>query len=326
MLATKTPDSFGFKSAFDRNWSSSDLSPYFDNRAANETAKRRAYWVAFCLGRCRLTGTTLEGEAQGEGLLPDAIALDAALLLAAHTESWIAAAERFALRYKAADEMDFEAREGCFELVNARVEAWAVWVAVDAVRQDVACGVAGGVSVSNAAELISSAARVVALVESFDASLQKIRNLLVVVAGTNFLSNWREIVVEPYSANIPWCLSGALEKDVDAATPAVRVDWRAVEAASLEGPVLSGDRLCRDAEEPVPPTEACPCCDYVTLRSRWNYELCRVCYWEDGDEQHWDTSLAQARANFVKYGSMYDDCDVLLCSSEERAKFEHRPR
>lgn len=55
---------------------------------------------------------------------------------------------------------------------------------------------------------------------------------------------------------------------------------------------------------------ACPCCGYLTLSSRGQFEMCYVCCWEDdGQDDHnadvvrggpnGNLSLTQARQNFV---------------------------
>jgi hypothetical protein len=59
---------------------------------------------------------------------------------------------------------------------------------------------------------------------------------------------------------------------------------------------------------------ACPCCAHLTLGERGRFEICPVCFWEDdgqGDQDasvvrggpNGDLSLAQARANFAKFGA-----------------------
>lgn len=59
---------------------------------------------------------------------------------------------------------------------------------------------------------------------------------------------------------------------------------------------------------------ACPCCGYLTLAGRGDYEICDVCFWEDdGQDEHDATvvrggpngrlSLTQARQNFERFGA-----------------------
>jgi hypothetical protein len=67
---------------------------------------------------------------------------------------------------------------------------------------------------------------------------------------------------------------------------------------------------------PIRTRVTCPCCGYLTLNSRANYEICELCNWEDDGQDNenadevWggpnsDYSLAEARANFLKYRIMY---------------------
>lgn len=50
----------------------------------------------------------------------------------------------------------------------------------------------------------------------------------------------------------------------------------------------------------------CPCCNFKTLRTTGEYEICRVCYWEDDgiilEEQYSNVnrmSLKEAKQNFI---------------------------
>jgi hypothetical protein len=65
----------------------------------------------------------------------------------------------------------------------------------------------------------------------------------------------------------------------------------------------------------------CPCCGYPTLGARGEYEICRICWWEDDGQDDADAdvfrggpnqgySLTQARENFRRFGVMYEpECD-----------------
>jgi hypothetical protein len=59
---------------------------------------------------------------------------------------------------------------------------------------------------------------------------------------------------------------------------------------------------------------ACPCCGYQTIAYRGNYDICRVCWWEDDGYDNESASaisgankisLVEGRANFLKHG-IYD--------------------
>jgi hypothetical protein len=56
----------------------------------------------------------------------------------------------------------------------------------------------------------------------------------------------------------------------------------------------------------------CPCCRYKTLHGRGQYEICKVCFWEDdGQDDHdasdvrggpnYELSLTRARENFKDF-------------------------
>jgi hypothetical protein len=58
----------------------------------------------------------------------------------------------------------------------------------------------------------------------------------------------------------------------------------------------------------------CPCCGYLTLDERGNFEICSVCFWEDDGQDDHDAglvrggpngnlSLTQARRNFAAIGA-----------------------
>ncbi len=62
----------------------------------------------------------------------------------------------------------------------------------------------------------------------------------------------------------------------------------------------------------APKTYTCPCCGYITLsESPGNYDICKICYWEDDPKQRSDPglksganihSLKEAQQNYIKYG------------------------
>jgi Cysteine-rich CPCC len=58
---------------------------------------------------------------------------------------------------------------------------------------------------------------------------------------------------------------------------------------------------------------ACPCCGYETIDGRGNYEICKICWWEDDWQDNYDAniarggpnsilSLTRARLNFLQHG------------------------
>ena len=79
----------------------------------------------------------------------------------------------------------------------------------------------------------------------------------------------------------------------------------------------------------------CPCCDYFTLETRGDFEICPICFWEDDgidfndmDEHSGPNhmTLRQGRSNFLKYGA----CDSLMVKNVlrglDKMKFKHARR
>jgi len=75
--------------------------------------------------------------------------------------------------------------------------------------------------------------------------------------------------------------------------------------------------------------ESCPCCGNRTIGERGNYEICKVCWWEDEgqDNQHseqvmggpnYEISLVMGRYNYLTYG-LYDPkrTDLMELKAEE---------
>ena len=83
------------------------------------------------------------------------------------------------------------------------------------------------------------------------------------------------------------------------------------------------------AGEPVE-LEACPCCGYRTISERGNYDICKICWWEDDgqDNKHserimggpnYGISLVMGRYNYLIYG-LYDPnrTDFMERKAEEK--------
>ncbi|MCE3202031.1 CPCC family cysteine-rich protein [Paenibacillus sonchi] len=56
---------------------------------------------------------------------------------------------------------------------------------------------------------------------------------------------------------------------------------------------------------------SCPCCEFKTLATKGEYDICPVCFWEDDgsrDPSHYSSpnhmTLAQARDNFITFGAV----------------------
>lgn len=82
--------------------------------------------------------------------------------------------------------------------------------------------------------------------------------------------------------------------------------------------------------EPVT-MESCPCCGRKTITERNEYEICRVCWWEDNGQDNRNSdivsgpngniSLTRARFNFIKTGIFDPERSDLQKSIEPKDKY-----
>ncbi|MFD7203347.1 CPCC family cysteine-rich protein [Streptomyces sp. NPDC059893] len=67
----------------------------------------------------------------------------------------------------------------------------------------------------------------------------------------------------------------------------------------------------------------CPCCGFLTLDERGNFEICDVCFWEDDGQDDHDAdrvrsgphgrlSLTEARRNFHAVGACDERCTAFV--------------
>lgn len=80
----------------------------------------------------------------------------------------------------------------------------------------------------------------------------------------------------------------------------------------------------------------CDCCDYFTLPSKGDWEICPVCYWEDdvfGLEEpdapsgaNHGLTLREAKANFELLGACCESMRIHVLPAEARARFRRVPR
>lgn len=161
-----------------------------------------AYRIAAILGECRLFGVSL-GEF--DGTLPIGIALAAAQYYGRRLADWRGNARQLARCWEETDG-EVEGKELVLQLLEARMEAWAVLVALDEAYQD-----ALDDSSPHCTELREMVDRLVDEVELLDEELRRDQDLLSLAAGTELLANWRRLLVEPYRLLLPWWLDGTLE-------------------------------------------------------------------------------------------------------------------
>lgn len=65
----------------------------------------------------------------------------------------------------------------------------------------------------------------------------------------------------------------------------------------------------------------CPCCEFKTLPTKGEYDICPVCFWEDDgntDSYYYSSpnhmTLAQARENFIEFGAVSESSLRFLTS------------
>jgi hypothetical protein len=166
-----------------------------------EPVRRAAYWLAVVLGNCRLRELDL-GESDGS--LPVPIALAAGRRLAALLEQWGKDAGRLEERLQGATEP--EANDACFDLLEARMEAWAAFVAIDeAYQARLARRQPGQVAFVDLME------KLLDRIEGLDRRMKGQVDLLSLVAQYPLLDNWKRSLGPTYAQVLPWWLDGTLE-------------------------------------------------------------------------------------------------------------------
>lgn len=79
----------------------------------------------------------------------------------------------------------------------------------------------------------------------------------------------------------------------------------------------------------------CPACDYFTLSTRGEYDICPICFWEDDglDLDKIDQvsgpnhlTLREARHNFRSIGACRQDMLPHVLDEGSRSRFRHSPR
>jgi hypothetical protein len=162
-----------------------------------------AYRAAVAWGRSRLFGVVL-GDWDGVLALP--IARAAARRLTEGLRRLRLRAEKLPEFWDQAND-DIEAREECLSLLEGRMEAWAVFVALDEAELDAVVN-----SLAGCSELADECRLAQGELAPTDDALLRHKDFLSVAAGTELLANWRRLLVEPYRLSLPWWLDGSLEE------------------------------------------------------------------------------------------------------------------
>lgn len=118
------------------------------------------------------------------------------------------------------------------------------------------------------------------------------------------------------------------------APPSGLLDFLRVRAAAnWKPPFTAPEQVQHEAEPPTNPAQ-CPCCDYFSLGSRGEYEICEVCFWEDDgiDLGNFDQysgpnhiTLRDARENFRRVGACDDRAVAHVLPEADRVRFRRVP-
>jgi hypothetical protein len=103
-----------------------------------------------------------------------------------------------------------------------------------------------------------------------------------------------------------------------------------VRAAANWKPPFTAPEPAQHEGEPQTISAQCPCCDYFSLSSRGEYEICEVCFWEDdgmdlgGLDQcsgpnH--ITLRDARENFRRIGACDERAVAHVLPEADRVRF-----
>lgn len=83
------------------------------------------------------------------------------------------------------------------------------------------------------------------------------------------------------------------------------------------------------------PMFQCPCCDYFSFKQRGQYDICKVCFWEDDglDLDRLDQisgpnhlSLREARKNFATFGACDEKMLKNVIPKDQRGLYAYKER
>jgi hypothetical protein len=175
-----------------------------------------AYELALALGRCRLLNAEpacAKLSASSDFTLAPPVALAAARELSGRLERWGQRAEGLLDQLDGATPV--RAADLCLGLLEARIEAWAAYVAIDE-AYSAAVERAGGLDPDSDGSPAGFSGEIDALLDrmqAFDDALQEAEPLLATAAaapGSRLLENWNALLAAPYRQSPPWWLEVAL--------------------------------------------------------------------------------------------------------------------
>jgi len=185
---------------------------YGDRPAAESSADGAAYRSAVALGRCRLLGSARADLA--ELTLAPAVGISAAQELALRVKRLARQAKSLPADLRGVTSP--RASDLCMGILEARLEAWAAYLAID---ESYSAAVDGAdASTETFSQAIDAALDGLA---AFDDAIQFAEPLVASIAsapGSRLLDNWKKLLAAPYRQSPPWWLDclpphAALEAD-----------------------------------------------------------------------------------------------------------------
>lgn len=156
----------------------------------------------------------------------------------------------------------------------------------------------------------------------------------------SFLLDWWSIGAEdPDYQHLPDLLRARLGRDEEPGDPmstlydpllelALRRSYVGVVNAFLEKR-LAQIGLAAAVVGEVEALEPCPCCGYRTIGTRGEYQICKVCFWEDDGSDEPDRhsgpnhmTLAEARQTFARLGAV-SEADLKHVLPDGRERYPH---
>ncbi len=208
------------------------LAEFEGSGAPSAEASAAAYELARALGYCRLFGVK-PGDAL-DRTLPPPMARAGGVALVERLAGWTADARNLGSRWDETED-PAEAESLCADLLEARMDAWAAWAAIDEAHGDLQ--EEGG----DDPDLVATVDRALDALEAFDATLLAHVDLLATVCDTPLLENWRELLAPAFRDPWPWWLDGRLEAAARrsvakfaATLPGPEV-WARIRAAAIRG-------------------------------------------------------------------------------------------
>jgi hypothetical protein len=166
-----------------------------------------AYWLAVAWGQRRLFNPGGTESAHSATPLPRHLASPACRELCRQVRQWTRQAEMLPAHLAACDNRTGHAL--CSNLLRARTEAWAAFLAIDTPCTEALR--AGDADAEGAETFQEEVGQVFEDMTAFDSALQAVESSLASMLPTELLTEWRKALANPYREAPPWWLDGSLE-------------------------------------------------------------------------------------------------------------------